>query len=99
MRDEKYWNEPNEFNPDRFITPDGKFECNNPAMIPFSAGARACPGEALARSELFLIFTSILQKFSFEFESDEIRNNPNLLDGIPGITLSPPNVSFKIKSR
>ncbi len=99
MRDEKYWNEPNKFNPDRFIKPDGTFECTNPAMMPFSAGARACPGEALARSELFIIFTSILQKFSFELESDETRNIPNLLDGIPGITLNPPNVSFKIKVR
>ena len=99
MRDEKYWNEPNKFNPDRFLNADGTFECNNPAMMPFSAGARACIGESLARSQLFIIFVSILQKFSFEFESDKVKENPNLLDGVPGITLNPPNVTFKVSVR
>ena len=32
---------------------------------------RICPGEALARSSLFLYFTTILQKFTFSLDPDE----------------------------
>lgn len=99
MRDENYWNEPNKFDPDRFLDSNGNFVCKNPAMLPFSIGTRACIGESLARTELFLIFTSLLQKFTFYIEDDERQKNPNLLDGIPGISLIPPNVSIKMKLR
>jgi cytochrome P450 len=100
MRDKAYWIEPDKFDPSRFLTAEGVFQCKNAAMMPFSAGARACVGETLARLELFIIFTSILQKLSFYFSSDDdVYKNPNFLDGIPGITLNPPNVTLRVKLR
>lgn len=99
MRDEDYWEEPDKFNPDRFLDENGCFRCDNPAMMPFSIGKRACTGENLARLQLFLIFTSLLQKYKFEFANDDVRKDEHLLDGIPGISLCPPNVPLKLQLR
>ena len=99
MRDPLYWNEPNKFDPTRFIDSEGKFTCRNPAMMPFSVGKRACTGENLARIQLFLIFTSLIQKFIFTFANKEDYQNEQILKGISGFGLSPPNVHLKINMR
>ena len=99
MHDPEYWDEPEKFNPKRFINEQGKFECKNPAMMPFSIGKRACTGESLARLQLFLIFTSLLQKFIFSFSSDLNYNDKRIIEGIPGIGLKPQDISLKLKIR
>lgn len=53
-----------EFNPDRFLT-DEKSTKYVAEMVPFSLGKRSCLGESLARAELFIIFTCLMQKFQF----------------------------------
>ncbi|XP_059709674.1 cytochrome P450 2J2-like [Haemorhous mexicanus] len=62
--DKNEWKTPDSFNPEHFLK-DGKF-WKNEYFLPFSIGKRACLGELLARSELFLFFTSLLQKFTFQ---------------------------------
>ncbi|XP_063056459.1 cytochrome P450 2J4-like [Engraulis encrasicolus] len=62
--DETEWETPHTFNPGHFLDAEGKFR-KREAFLPFSLGKRGCPGEQLARMELFLIFTSLLQRFSF----------------------------------
>ncbi|XP_055364393.1 cytochrome P450 2J4-like [Betta splendens] len=64
LNDESMWETPHSFNPHHFLEPNGKFRKRD-AFIPFSAGKRVCLGEQLARMELFLFFTSLLQRFSF----------------------------------
>uniref|UniRef100_A0A670JL34 Cytochrome P450 family 2 subfamily J member 2 n=1 Tax=Podarcis muralis TaxID=64176 RepID=A0A670JL34_PODMU len=81
--DEDEWETPNEFNPGHFLE-NGQFR-KREAFLPFSAGKRACLGEQLARTELFIFFTALLQKFTFQAPKGMTLS----LDHRSGLTLSP----------
>ncbi|KAK2833445.1 hypothetical protein Q5P01_017334 [Channa striata] len=64
LYDESEWESPHTFNPSHFLDKEGKF-IRRDAFLPFSAGRRVCLGESLAKMELFLFFTSLLQRYRF----------------------------------
>eukprot|EP00062_Callorhinchus_milii_P003644 gi/632941764/ref/XP_007886041.1/ PREDICTED: LOW QUALITY PROTEIN: vitamin D 25-hydroxylase [Callorhinchus milii] len=82
--DEKYWSNPEIFCPERFLDSNGQF-VKKEAFVPFSLGRRHCLGEQLARIELFLFFTALLQRFHLHFPPGTI---PNLKAKL-GMTLQP----------
>ncbi|XP_006507902.1 vitamin D 25-hydroxylase isoform X2 [Mus musculus] len=82
--DEKYWKDPDMFYPERFLDSNGYFT-KKEALIPFSLGRRHCLGEQLARMEMFLFFTSLLQQFHLHFPHELV---PNLKPRL-GMTLQP----------
>ncbi|XP_072021833.1 cytochrome P450 2J4-like [Amphiura filiformis] len=82
----KHWTDPEEFIPERFLSADGKKTETPEAFIPFGLGSRICIGEQLARMELFLFMTNLLQRFTFKIPKEDPKPN---LAGELGITLSP----------
>ncbi|XP_055362493.1 cytochrome P450 2K1-like isoform X1 [Betta splendens] len=64
LYDESEWEKPHSFYPAHFLDKDGKF-VKRDAFMPFFAGQRQCLGENLARMELFIFFTTLLQRFRF----------------------------------
>ena len=61
-RHERIWRDPDSFDPTRWDTPEGR-ESGRLAYIPFSAGARVCPGSAFAMAEGALILAMILRDY------------------------------------
>ena len=61
-RHTRLWDNPDGFDPTRWHTENGK-QCQRDAFIPFSAGARVCPGAGFAMIEGPLILSRILRDY------------------------------------
>ncbi|KAL5013030.1 hypothetical protein ScPMuIL_011581 [Solemya velum] len=86
--------DPEAFRPSRFLDENGQImRAKTDKVIAFSMGRRACIGESLAKMELFLFLTAMVQKFKFLPPNGE---SPPSLDGIYGVTRSP--VNFRIRA-
>lgn len=64
-RQTRLWDNPDAFDPGRFETENGR-QCLRDAYMPFSTGARVCPGAGFAMVEGPLILSTILRRFRVE---------------------------------
>ena len=90
-RSSKYWNDVNDFDPERFEKSRVK-QRHNYAFFPFGGGPRLCIGQHFAIMEMQLALYSLLTKFKF----DALTEDHPVLQ--PLITLRPKGgIPMKIK--
>ncbi|KAJ9706783.1 hypothetical protein PVL29_001986 [Vitis rotundifolia] len=67
-RDPKYWDNPSEFKPERFLTDSSRWDYrgNNFQYLPFGSGRRVCPGIPLAERMLIYLLGSLLHSFDWQ---------------------------------
>ncbi|KAL3883905.1 hypothetical protein ACJMK2_030135 [Sinanodonta woodiana] len=95
LHDCDIFKDPGVFRPERFLDSSGQVRKPN-EFIPFSCGRRVCIGKKVARMELFIFLTTMIQKFKF-FPVDPCHL-PDL-EGNLGITYSPKYFQVKIVRR
>jgi len=95
--DPEVWGDPENFRPERFLSKDGTRAERHESLIPFSTGKRSCLGEVLARDQLFLFITSLVQRFSIVPEAGKPK--PTLDPKHGQLSLEPHHFSVILKYR
>ncbi|XP_077990620.1 cytochrome P450 2U1-like [Glandiceps talaboti] len=60
------WNNPHEFHPERFLDDNGKLGKIPKEFTSFGVGPRSCPGEQLAKADMFLVISRLCQRYEFK---------------------------------
>ncbi|XP_076038333.1 methyl farnesoate epoxidase-like [Oratosquilla oratoria] len=94
--DVDYWKDPDVFRPERFLNHDQTAYVHNERICQFGIGKRICMGESLARMEVFLFFTAMLQKLKFSLPEDE---PPPSLKRPEGVTCAPNTCKILVNTR
>ncbi|XP_039995838.1 steroid 17-alpha-hydroxylase/17,20 lyase [Xiphias gladius] len=95
--DEKEWKNPDLFDPGRFLNSEATgLIIPSSSYLPFGAGVRVCLGEALAKMELFLFLSWILQRYTLSIPPG--HSLPSL-EGKFGVVLQPAKYKVNAKLR
>ena len=65
QRDPVYWEQPEEFIPERFLNSQIDFRGQDFEFIPFGAGRRICPGITFAIANNEIILANLVHKFDW----------------------------------
>eukprot|EP00092_Neocalanus_flemingeri_P065658 GFUD01079879.1.p1 GENE.GFUD01079879.1~~GFUD01079879.1.p1 ORF type:complete len:438 (-),score=100.01 GFUD01079879.1:38-1351(-) len=90
-----HWKDGMTFRPERFLDQEGNLK-RDEHLIPFSMGKRQCLGETLAKTEIFIFFTSLIHQYHFlpEVEGEYPSENYS-----PGLTILPVPFKTRLVSR
>ncbi|XP_038905158.1 cytochrome P450 CYP82D47-like [Benincasa hispida] len=74
QRDPLVWEEPNEFQPERFLTSKKEFfvRGQSPQLIPFGSGRRICLGISFALQVIHLTLANLLHEFEIDRPSKDL---------------------------
>ncbi|MEL6536444.1 MAG: cytochrome P450 [Bacteroidota bacterium] len=76
-RHPQFWENPDQFDPDRF-SPSNVQEIHPKAYLPFGSGPRKCIGNHFAIIEMLLILTVIAQRLDLELLTQEVKGQASL---------------------
>ncbi|XP_015881978.2 geraniol 8-hydroxylase [Ziziphus jujuba] len=85
-RDPSTWDDPNSFNPERFLGSEMDVKGTSFGLIPFGGGRRICPGLPLATRMLYLMLASLIHSFDWKLEDGIKPEDVNMEDKF-GISL------------
>ncbi|GAB4833660.1 hypothetical protein Ancab_031905, partial [Ancistrocladus abbreviatus] len=86
-RDPNLWENPNSFEPERFMGLEIDVKGQDFELIPFGAGRRICPGLPLAIRMIHLTLGSLVHSFNWKFENGAKLESMDDMDDKFGITL------------
>ena len=82
LSDPEYWGDPDVFRPERFLDGGRRRE----RFVPFGFGRRVCPGESLAKAELFLFVTHIIKRVKLSPPKSPLLKRPDPKNYVAGMT-------------
>jgi len=85
--DPQTYENPQVFNPSRFLTSPGKPRAELPVM--FGAGKRACTGEPYVMTQAFLFLTSLVKNFTITELPNQTKNGLFLMTGNLQLRIQP----------
>ncbi|WVY91027.1 hypothetical protein V8G54_036541 [Vigna mungo] len=73
-KDPDYWNDPDKFNPERFMNSEIDYKGSHHEFIPFGAGRRMCPGMSFGINIIELCLAQLLYYFNWELPNGNKEN-------------------------
>lgn len=85
-RDPKHWNDPERFNPERFLDNSIDYKGTNFSYIPFGAGRRICPGISFGMINVELPLALFIYHFDWKLPN-EMKNEDLDMNEVFGVTI------------
>uniref|UniRef100_A0A1J3J953 Cytochrome P450 76C4 n=1 Tax=Noccaea caerulescens TaxID=107243 RepID=A0A1J3J953_NOCCA len=89
-RDPSVWDNPTQFEPERFMGKDIDVKGKDYELLPFGAGRRICPGLPLAMKTVPLMLASLLYSFDWKLPNGAVSEDLDMDESF-GITLRKAN--------
>ncbi|KAI3750665.1 hypothetical protein L2E82_21395 [Cichorium intybus] len=101
-RDPKIWGDPLNFKPERFMGSKLSYKGKDFEYLPFGAGRRMCPGEAMASKTILLVMASLILNFDWFLVNNNINPadlNMDEASDFPVHKMEPLHVTFKLRQQ
>ncbi|OJK03520.1 hypothetical protein ASPACDRAFT_49667 [Aspergillus aculeatus ATCC 16872] len=101
MHDPRTYNDPMTFEPERFLSLEGKSPELDPRKMAFGFGRRLCPGRILAESSIFIIVAQFLAVFEVKTRHNSQDENHKQMtpEFQPGVISHPAPFDFRVRAR